>query len=179
MLDSTRSHSTRSRRTKRRAAAAVGFGVVLALTAIGCGGSNESTTSGTTPTSAAAGSDAHAAVTDAFVVFFSGDTAAAQKITMVQNGQAFADTIDAQAGSPIAKGTTATVSTVDLDAPGHATVTYTVLMDGKPVLPDQTGEAVEVDGNWKVAQSTFCALLTLEGSPPPVCAAPTTAAAPS
>ncbi|MFE3292296.1 hypothetical protein [Rhodococcus sp. NPDC059234] len=162
-----------------RVVAALGFGAVLALTTIGCGGSNEGAPSGTTPPSAAAGSDARAAVTDAFVAFFSGDTAAAEKITLVQNGQAFADTVNAQADSPIAKGATATVSTVDLDSPGHATVTYTVLLDGKPVLPDQTGEAVEVDGTWKVAQSTFCALLTLEGNPPPVCASPTTAAAPS
>ncbi|TQF67215.1 hypothetical protein FK531_16815 [Rhodococcus spelaei] len=177
MLESTRQHPTR-RPTPVGAAAVLGFAAVLALVLGGCG-SNDNTTSGTAPTSTTATGDAHAAVTNAFVAFFSGDTPGAEKITLVQNGQAFADTINAQAGSPMAKGTTATVSTVDLDAPGHATVTYTVLIDGKPVLPDQMGEAVDVDGSWKVAQTTFCALLTLEGNPPPVCAVPTTAAAPS
>ncbi|MGF7123578.1 hypothetical protein AB4Z09_17695 [Rhodococcus sp. TAF43] len=116
-------------------------------------------------------------VNDAFVAFFSGETSGGQKILLVQNGEAFADTINAQAESPMAKGTTATVTNVDMDAPGHATVTYTIEMNGQPVLADRIGEAVEQDGQWKVAQGTFCDLLTLEGNPPPVCGQPTTSAA--
>ncbi len=117
---------------------------------------------------------------DAFVAFFSGSTPGDQKVMLVQNGQEFADVINAQAASPLAQGTTATVTKVDLDAPGHATVVYTVSANGQPVLADQMGEAVNVDGQWKVAQATFCDLLTLQGNPPPVCGQPTTSpAAPS
>jgi hypothetical protein len=118
-------------------------------------------------------------VTHAFVTFFSGETPGATKVTLVQNGDAFADTINAQANSPMATGTAAKVTHVDMDAPGHATVTYTVLINGQPVLVDQQGEAVQVDGTWKVSESTFCSLLTLEGNPPPMCAGPTPAPTPA
>lgn len=120
------------------------------------------------------------AVSDAFVGFFSGATPGDQRITLVENGEAFAEIINAQAASPLAQGTTATVSSVDVDEPAHATVTYTVSANGQPVLVDQMGEAVNVDGQWKVAQATFCDLLILQGTPPPVCGQSTTSpAAPS
>ncbi|GAA4481681.1 hypothetical protein GCM10023094_30350 [Rhodococcus olei] len=179
----------------QRLAAAFAFGALLAAAVAGCGNSSDESSTTTSPTTThttatthetetthatgtAAGADTDA-VTHAFVTFFSGETAGATKITLVQNGEAFADTINAQANSPMATGTTATVSHVDMDAPGHATVTYTVLINGQPALTDQMGEAVQVDGTWKVSQSTFCALLTLEGNPPPACANPATPAPPT
>ncbi|MGW0045474.1 hypothetical protein [Rhodococcus sp. NPDC003348] len=173
----------------QRLATALAFSALLAVAAAGCSSNSDESSTTTTPaattqatatthetgtahaTGTAAGAADTDAVTHAFVTFFSGETPGATKITLVQNGDAFADTINAQANSPMATGTTATVSHVDVDAPGHATVTYTVLINGQPVLADQTGEAVQVDGTWKVAESTFCSLLTLEGNPPPVCTA--------
>jgi hypothetical protein len=46
---------------------------------------------------------------------------------------------------------------------------FTLLLDGKPALPNQTGYAVREDGKWKVAGATFCGLLAAQGAPPPVC----------
>lgn len=198
MLDSTM-HGTRSPRT----AAALGVGVVLAAAVIaGCSSSNtssnETSSAAVATTSAPAhasgepsGSAAHpggapeadaattTAVTDAYVEFFDSNTPPDRKIALVENGQAFAPTINAQAGSPMAQGTTATVSRVALVAPDRAAVTYTVLLNGTPALQDQAGSAVKADGTWQVAQETFCSLLTLQGNPPPVCGTPTTAATPS
>ncbi|MFM1728350.1 hypothetical protein ABI214_23010 [Prescottella soli] len=170
-----------------RAASALAFGAVLLVAAVGCGSSNDNSSGTSTPSTTMSGTAAMSgdskAAGDAFVAFFSGSTPGDQKITLVQNGQAFADVINAQAASPIAQGTTATVTKVDLDAPGHATVFYTVSLNGQPVLVDQMGEAVYVDGHWKVAQASFCDLLTLQGNPPPVCGQPgqptTSPAAPS
>lgn len=173
-----------SRAPGKRAAVVVGIAAVVLLGA-GCGSSNNSSSSETTSaTSAAAATTAAApsgapaagadaatskAVTDAYVAFFDGSTDAQKKMSLLENGQAFADTINAQADSPMAKGTTAAVSSVDVVAPGRATVVYTVSINGQPALKDQTGWATEVDGQWKVSQVTFCNLLTLEGNPPAVC----------
>ncbi len=104
--------------------------------------------------------------------FFSGSTAAAKKITLLQNGQAFASVIDGQAGSAMSKSTTAKVLSVTVNSTGtQASVKYTVLFGGTPALSNQTGTAVNESGTWKVGDATFCALLALEnnGKAPSVC----------
>ncbi|MQY19916.1 hypothetical protein [Nocardia macrotermitis] len=134
-----------------------------------CGGSDKE--SGGTPSSTRAPSVTEA-VSSTYQRFFNGSTTADQKIALLENGQAFAATIKAQAGSAMAKSTTATVSNVASSGTDHADVTFTILFDGKPALAGQSGTAVRTDGAWKVTAATFCALLTLEGNPPPVCATP-------
>lgn len=113
------------------------------------------------------------AVTDVYQRFFDGSTTADQKIAALENGQAFADTIRAQADSPIAKGSKATVSSVTSADATHANVVYTISLNGTAALPDQSGTAVQADGTWKVSQASFCALLSLEmqGKPPAPCSA--------
>lgn len=136
------------------------------------------------PTSAAAPSGASssaatggevAQVAQVWTTFFAGTTPADRKIALVEDGPAFADVITAQASSPISTSTTATVSHVALTAPDRAQVTYTISLGGTPALPDQTGTAVLVDGSWRVGAASFCQLLALQGTAPPVCATATTA----
>lgn len=112
------------------------------------------------------------AITHAFETFFAGGSEAETKMSVLQDPDRFADTIRAQSGSGLAAATTASVSDMDLVAPGRASVTYTISMNDEPVLPDQPGYAVEQDGQWKVSASSFCQLLTLEneGTPPAECA---------
>ncbi|MBF6327274.1 hypothetical protein [Nocardia transvalensis] len=109
------------------------------------------------------------AVTQTYERFFDGSTSADDKIALVENGQAFADTIKAQADSPIAKSTTAEVTNVASTGTDHADVTFTILFNGKPALENQQGSAIRPGSTWKVSAATFCALLTLQGNPPPVC----------
>ncbi|MBF6352284.1 hypothetical protein IU448_25225 [Nocardia flavorosea] len=45
-----------------------------------------------------------------------------------------------------------------------ADVTYTLLLADKPVLPDQSGQAIGEGDTWKVAAMTFCALLAVQGT---------------
>jgi hypothetical protein len=46
---------------------------------------------------------------------------------------------------------------------GHATVWFTVSVDGTPMLRRRRGEAFLLDGGWKMARSTFCDLMALVG----------------
>jgi hypothetical protein len=161
---------------------------VLAAAAAGCGGSSQpaagattappgasassatsaATTAGTT-SAAAPNSAAAAQVERAFVRFFDGSTPAATKIGLVQNGQQFAAVIQAQATSELAKSTTVRVAKVTVTSPTTATAVYTILLGGKPALANQAGQAVLVNGTWKVAATTFCQLLALEGQKVPGC----------
>lgn len=98
-----------------------------------------------------------------WVTFFNGKAPAASKIALVQNGQKFATEIKASAKSSASRTAGASVQSVKLTSPTQATVVYSILISGSPVLTKQQGIAVYQDKTWKVGQSSFCALLALEG----------------
>jgi len=141
--------------------------VALAIGLAACGSSSSSTPS-SSPTTL---------ITNAWTQFFSGKTSAADKIKLLQNGQQFAQVINAQAGSAIAQSSDATVSKVTVNSSTSATVTYTINLGGKPALQNQTGTAVNVGGNWLVGVSSFCSLLQLEGQSIPACSSATSSSA--
>lgn len=140
------------------------MGVVIA----GCGSSASSSTTGHKAPSATASAEAQ--IRQNWAKFFSPATSAADKMSLLQNGHQFAQVITAQATSPLAKESSATVSAVKLTSSTSATVTYTVSLAGAAALKDATGTAVRTSGTWQVADASFCALLRLEGSAPPACA---------
>jgi hypothetical protein len=140
------------------------------LSTAACGGSDGGSANSAAGQSSTGMPTVKQAVTETFQRFFAGSTDADHKIALLENGQAFATIIRAQAGSPTAKSATATVGSVVSSAADHADVTFTVMFNGKPALIAQPGSAVRVDGGWKVSAATFCTLLTLEGNPPPLCA---------
>ncbi|MEV4241713.1 MULTISPECIES: hypothetical protein [Nocardia] len=162
--------------TIRTIATWCGIAAITVATATACGSTDK--TSGTTTTTAAAASMSSTAaqadsattnaVTHAFVAFFDTKTPVDQRVALVENGTTFAPVLTAQADNPATQ-TTATVSAVQAGDAAHATVTYTLLMGGNPVLPDQSGQAVQENGQWKVAATTFCALVELQGGPVPGC----------
>jgi hypothetical protein len=65
---------------------------------------------------------------------------------------------------PQLAGTSITVTSVTMQPDGTAEVKYTLNLNGTPALMDQLGKAVMVNGQWKVAGSTFCDLASL-GNP--------------
>lgn len=136
----------------------MGVVAVVALVAAACG---SSTAAKTTP-SPSATQAAAAQVKSDWQRFFAGTTPAAQKIALLQNGQQFAKTIQAQAASPIGQGVQAQVTSVKILSPTKAAVTYTILIAGKPVLKNATGQAVLQNGSWKVGAASFQGLLALE-----------------
>jgi hypothetical protein len=104
--------------------------------------------------------------------FFNPKTPVAKRVSLLQNGSAFASIIKAQASSSLASSATSSVSAVTVESPSQAKVTYSILVGGTPALKDQPGVSVYQDGVWKVGDQSFCALLTLEnsGKAPSACA---------
>ena len=135
--------------------------LVLAIGISACGSSSSNSSSDV------------AAVKQAWTSFFSGSTSAADKIKLLQNGQAFSQIINEAAGLAISKTSSATVSNVVINSPTSATVTYSIDLGGKPALQNQTGAAVKVNGTWLVGDASFCALLALEGQSVPACSSAT------
>jgi hypothetical protein len=119
----------------------------------------------------AAGGNAKAQITANWEAFFNGQTSAAKKIQLLQNGQKFAAVINAQAGSGLASTAGAKVTAVVVNSATSATVSYDITLSGATALANQTGTAVYQDGKWKVGDVSFCQLLKLEnaGSSPSVC----------
>jgi hypothetical protein len=168
---------------------AAALGLALAATVAACSsGSNTGSTSSSSPPAAASstsspaatgspaapsssGSGTTAQVTANWQAFFNGQTPAAKKISLLQNGQKFAALIKAQAGSAQASTSGAKVAAVTVNSATSATVRYDITVSGSPVLSNQTGTAVYQDGTWKVGDVSFCQLLKLQnnGKAPSVC----------
>ena len=164
------------------------LGLALAATVAACSSSSSSATSPPSGGSSAASSPATAGSSSApasasspgnsaaisqikanWEAFFNGKTSAAKKISLLQNGQKFADVINAQAGSGLASGAAAKVKAVVLNSATSATVSYDITLNGAPALSNQTGTAVYEGRVWKVGDVSFCQLLHLEGTPASVC----------
>ena len=161
----------------RQVPVAVAATACLILAACG-GGSSSSHHASATPTSSASapaeptsGPAAVAAITANWKTVFNGKAPIPRRLALVQNGPQVAAFVQAQAKTSFgvaATGSTATVSSVAITSPSQATVHYEVLLLGTPLLKNQVGTAVYLDGIWKVAIASFCGLAYLEypkGSP--------------
>ncbi len=166
--------------------------LVFALIAAACGGSSTTTTSappttaaptttpttatpsitpstGTTGISAAATTTTvtftgeEAKIAEVWTKFFDGKGPVKDKIAMLENGDTYAKQLDTNAASPMAAQSSAQVTSIKLTSDTGATVTYTILLNGQPALPNVTGEAVKQDGQWKVSAKSFLSLLALQG----------------
>ena len=158
---------------------------ILLVSAIGGGlaacSSGTSTTSApasapSSPSATSPGSSSTSAastITSNWEAFFNPATPVAKRVSLLQDGQAFASVITAQAGSSLASQASAKVDKVTVTSPTQADVTYTILLAGTPVLKNQHGVAVNEGGTWKVGVTSFCGLLTVEnnGKTPTVCKA--------
>ncbi|MGM7645065.1 hypothetical protein ACSVDM_09210 [Nocardia sp. JW2] len=160
---------------RRKAMTCCGVVAFAAVAVAGCGDDEESTaaprTSSVVTSAAAATADAATvrAVSDAYLLFFDGKVSAEEKIAVVEKGAEFEPVLRAQGENPQAKTTSVTVSAVKTTGADAADVTYSLLMNGTPVLPDQTGQAVREGGKWKVAAATYCALMAIQGGTSPAC----------
>lgn len=171
----------RSHRLTRRVllAPALGLGLAVAVAACSSGSSTPAASpSPRTPVASPSVTPGGTALTGTaatiktnWQTFFSGQTDAAKKISLLQNGQTFAPYINSQASSSLSKSAAAQVSNVTGITSSSATVHYSILLGGTPALSGQTGTAVLQNGTWKVGDVSFCKLLTLEnaGKAPSVC----------
>jgi hypothetical protein len=128
--------------------------------------------SATASSEATSGAAATAAIKTNWVTFFNPKTSVATKVTLVENGSKYAALLQTQAKNPTAATASASVQSVKITSPTQATVSYTILVSGSPVLKGQKGIAVYQDGTWKVSKTSFCGLAALEngGKAPAACA---------
>jgi len=145
----------------------------LGVTLAACGGSSgggtgsspapspSSAPATSAPTSAGGSADQTQIATN-WATFFNAKTPTAKRISLLQDGQAFASVIKSQAGGGLAAEATAKVTKVTVTSPSKANVTYSILIGGTPALAGRTGTAVKQDGTWKVGVASFCGLLALE-----------------
>ncbi|MGA8297775.1 MAG: hypothetical protein WB770_12105 [Acidimicrobiales bacterium] len=120
--------------------------------------------SGATGGGPSTGKNAVGQITANWTAFFKGTTPATEKASLLQNGSEFVSFIKAQAKTSTAKSVTVKVTKVKLTSRTTATVTYTILLGGTPELSGSKGKAIFQNGKWKVSDSSFCALLSLEGT---------------
>ena len=168
----------------RQAWAALAAAGCLALPACGGGGTPAAKPSSpkpvASPTAAAepaSGPAAVAAITANWKTVFNGKAPIPRRLALVQDGPQVAAFVNAQAKTSFgqaATGSTATVTAVTIASPSRATVHWDLDLLGTPLLKNQAGTALYLDGTWKVAIGSFCGLAYLEypkGSPqlPAVC----------
>jgi hypothetical protein len=153
----------------RLASAALAATGCLILAACGGGSSSSAsskpTASATTAAEPVSGPAAVAAITANWKTVFNGKASIPSRLALVQDGQQVAAFVEAQAKTSFgaaASGSTATVSSVTITSPSQATVHYEVLLLGTPLLRNQVGAAVYLNGIWKVAIASFCGLAYLQ-----------------
>jgi hypothetical protein len=124
--------------------------------------------------------DSVAGAAQAFRVVADPATTAGQRVAVIDRGEQLRDAIEAGAKADAARGGTVTfnVSGARLLDDAHAQVLYSVIADGEPRLETPyplVGNAVLVDGTWRVASRFACGLSALATlSCPPAAALPTT-----
>jgi hypothetical protein len=150
-----------------QASAAVAATGCLILAACGGGGHSSATPTSNVTTAAepTSGPAAVTAITANWETVFNGKAPIPERLALVEDGPQVAAFVQAQAKTPFgaaAAGSTATVASVTITSPAQATVHYEVLLLGTPLLKNQVGTAVYLNGIWKVAIASFCGLTYLE-----------------
>ena len=167
--------------------------LALVLVAAGCGDDGDDSSSDDTTTTTEAeettepaavegatedAEDITEPVTEAFTTFFhnfEGDPA------LLERGDEFAEGIEGLRATAAAAGTidvvvkdVAALPDEECESVGTiapcAEVTFDLAVADDPAaVPDQTGYAVYVDGEWQVSAATFCALTAMGSGPPDAC----------
>jgi hypothetical protein len=159
-------------RTCQATAALAATGCVI-LAACGGGGSAHPHSATRPSPSAAASAEpssgpaAVAAITGNWKTVFNGKASIPSRLALLQDGSQVAAFVDAVAKTTFgaaAAGSTATVSSVTITSPSQAKVDYELLLLGTPLLKNQVGTAVYLDGIWKVGIASFCGLVKLAAS---------------
>ena len=175
----------------RRIIVAPVLGLALALAVTACSSSSSSSSSSTAsspassassavpvssgPLSSAPGSSssgnsgAVAQITTNWEKFFNSSTPNSERVTLLQNGSAFAGAISGL--TSLVSNLGANVTSVTLTSATMATVKYDLTSSGTTLLNNQTGTAVLENGVWKVGDASLCGLIRLVpgGAVPSAC----------
>ena len=105
-----------------------------------------------------------------WVTFFDPATPTATKVSLLENGSKFSAVLAGEATNAQAKETAAQVTAVTVTG-STASVTWSLLLSGMPVIKGQKGQALLNNGTWQVADSSFCGLLSMQPPVPAACKA--------
>lgn len=164
----------------------LGLALALAVSACSSSGSSSSSSSSSAPASSAPASSAPASsapasssssgnsaavaqITTNWEKFFNSSTPNSERVTLLQNGSAFAGAISGLVS--LVSNLGAKVTNVTLTSATTATVTYDLTAGGSSLLNNQTGTAVLENGVWKVGDASLCGLIKLVpgGTVPSAC----------
>jgi hypothetical protein len=146
---------------------ALGLSAVFAVSACGGGSGTSSPPPSASPAALANTAAGKAIATTQikahWATFFNSATPQPTAVSLLENGANLGPAIAfaAHLAKTEKLAESAVVTKVVFTDPTHAKVTYNLLGNGKPLLNGSNGEAVYVDGTWKVAQETFCTLVDL------------------
>lgn len=101
--------------------------------------------------------------------FFAASTPMQTRINLLQNGKDFSQVMQVEFSQLANQKPSVTINSITFPNKTTAKVNYTVYLSGQPVLKDQTGEALLINNNWLVSDSTLCQLLSMGGTTPSVC----------
>ncbi|MCU1463169.1 MAG: rane protein [Acidimicrobiales bacterium] len=153
----------------------VGSVAVLGLVLAGCGSSKTKTTAPATtiaPTTTTQDpAQAKAEITTDWETFFNEHTTVDQAVLLMENGEKHRAFRQMSVDKGQTKGTTAKVEKIEFEDANTAVVTFTLFLNGAPVLPHATGRAVRVNGKWLVSEEYNCSLEALGNNnvPPADC----------
>ena len=178
----TEGHRTNGMKTAFRIIAVLLAVVLTAVFTTGCSSSKKKTSTPSTTASssspAQAGGD-EAAIRAVYTTLVNPGGTIDQKLALLQDGAEFRSAVEALAALPQAKEVSVQVTKVVVNSANLATVTYSVLLSGSPILTNLTGHAIRDNGTWKLAGETFCGLLAANQQTPPVCSKPAATSLPS
>lgn len=127
-----------------------------------------------TTTGATAAEDATEAIRAAFETFYDGaGTTVDAKVAVLEDGEQYRSMIEDASANPQFQSLTIDIREIRLAADSEcagfgatapcAVVTHDLLVAGAPMLVAQESAAVEVDGTWLVAASSWCAVVAIGG----------------
>lgn len=126
-----------------------------------------STDTGSSAPAGSAPSDTAAAaqqVTELYTKYFDSTVPASTKTDLVQNGAKMNALVAALAQAATTAKSSVKVNSVSFTTPTHATVSFDILLNGAPALPNAQGQALldSASGKWQVADVTLCTLAGLD-----------------
>jgi hypothetical protein len=105
------------------------------------------------------------AIAAAYQAWLSSTTDADATAATIEGGEQLRDTLVALGSNrslpPSISGRVVDVRLVGAD---HALVTFSILSDGAPLLDNQQGAALRVNGEWLVSRATFCSVISIIGT---------------
>ncbi len=143
--------------------------LVLVLIFVPSSSKNKTASSSSSSLSASQKSAATQTALANFNKFFNLSTSMTERQALLQNGSQFAQAMNSEFSQLSNESLSVVVNSSSLTSASTLNLNYTIELNGQPVLKDQSGEMLKINGTWVVSDSTLCTLLSLGGSAPSIC----------